>query len=373
MKKRLLNGWLVMPATLLAVCSLLVWTAAAATNTDGIEETVQTSSQSSKAEKPLTELRDELLAILGDAEGKDELKVRIDQLIALGDPGGTLRSYLEDSIKLHQLRYEAEQLEASIERMAASDGSIEALNKAVESAENPDEILARIGSEVSEQAARLLESAGYEPEGELVPIAEKALEIIDGELCGEDSADAAAIVVFNGLLDSGLLDEVGAVTATDAITAHFAGIAGRYNAMDDETRQQLLAASQDIAGRANGAEAFDPAKIVVAGDTLELTNPLFTYKSTVMISLDDAAAFMEGDVVEMEENSTVVIQTSDVVLEMSKGSGNAYQNDKLKKMPQPVISFDGVCYLPLDTVLGCCNMQRLDNGEYILLYKAAGS
>ena len=71
-----------------------------------------------------------------------------------------------------------------------------------------------------------------------------------------------------------------------------------------------------------------------------------------------------------EDNAAVVIQAPGVVLEMTKGTSDAYLSDKLLKMDQPVLSFDKVCYLPLDTVLQCYGMERLSVGSYELLYAA---
>ena len=118
---------------------------------------------------------------------------------------------------------------------------------------------------------------------------------------------------------------------------------------------------------------MDPGGLVAAGVTLQLTNPVFTYSGTTMVSLKDAAVFLGGEVVEMGDNATVVIQAPGVVLEMTRGSSDAYLGDKLLKMEQPVLSFDKVCYLPLDTVLRCCGMERMTVGNYTLLYAAPES
>ena len=87
-----------------------------------------------------------------------------------------------------------------------------------------------------------------------------------------------------------------------------------------------------------------------------------------MLSLADAAALAGGAVVEMEENDTVVIQAPGVVLELTRGSSDAYLNDRLQKMDQPVLYFDGKCYLPLDTALQCGNWARMTVGGYELIY-----
>ena len=88
----------------------------------------------------------------------------------------------------------------------------------------------------------------------------------------------------------------------------------------------------------------------------------------VRITQDDGTV-IEG-VLEMADNATVVIQAPDAVLEMTRGSSDAYLNDQLLKMAQPVICFDSVCYLPLDTMLQCCGMERMTVGGYELLYPA---
>ena len=346
------------------------------TDGEGNSDPSDTEDDEEEPEEPeptLEELRNELMAIMGGGEASAGIQANIDRLIALGDPDGNLRTYLEGMIRLHQLRYEEEQLQATLEQLEAANASIGAIGEAMTALENPDEILQRIEEEISDQAARLLESAGYDGTGDLALVTIRALDYLDGGLAGGDSADMAAILLFQGLIDSEVLNEAGLVTASDAITAHFSAIAGRYRGLAAETRQSLADASQDIAGRANNAAAMDPGGLVAAGVTLQLTNPVFTYSGTTMVSLKDAAVFLGGEVVEMGDNATVVIQAPGVVLEMTRGSSDAYLGDKLLKMEQPVLSFDKVCYLPLDTVLRCCGMERMTVGNYTLLYAAPES
>ena len=415
MNKRRGNRWLLTLLSLAMALSLLAWPALAATGDSTVEDAAG-ESDSAKAdgttsgdttadgtqaetdqpgdgdasdeaedaddagdseeeeeepEPTLEELRDELLAIIGSGEEAETIRAGIDRLIALGDPSGTLRTYLESSIRLHQLQYEMEQLEATLAQLEAADGTIGAIGEAVTAMENPDEVLDRIEAEISDQAARLLESVGYDGTGDLALVASGALSYLDAGSAGSDSADVAAILLFQGLLSSGTLTDTGLVTASDAISAHFGNIAGRYQGLSSETRQKLETASQNIASRANNAEALNPGTIVAAGTTLGLTNPVFTYGGATMVSLKDAAAFLGGTVVEMADSATVVIQASGVVLEMTKGSSDAYLNDKLCKMAQPVLSFDKVCYLPLETVLRCCGMEQMAVGNYTLIYPAA--
>ena len=340
------------------------------TEEDGSSSADQNGEEEEAPEPTLEELRDELMAIMGSGEEAETIRAGIDRLIALGDPNGTLRTYLESSIRLHQLQYEMAQLEDTLAQMEASDGTLGTIGEAVSALENPDEVLKRIETEISDQAARLLESAGYDGTGDLALVASRAIAYLDAGSAGSDNADVAAIVLFQGLVDSGVLNDAGQVTASDAITAHFQSIAGRYQGLSANTRQKLETASQNIASRANNAEALRPSTIVVAGRTLELTDPVFTYSGAIMMSLKDAAVFLGGKVVEMEDNATVVIQAPGVVLEMTKGSSDAYLGDKLSKMAQPVLSFDKVCYLPLNTVLQCCGMEQMTIGDYTLIYPA---
>lgn len=401
MRRRRNRRLLPLALSLLMVCSLLAWPALAANpgeeassqteqeetareaedtaETAGEETTGETDENDAEAdgedgeepeEPTLEELRDELLAILGSGEEAESIQANVDRLIALGDPGGSLRTYLENSIRLRQLQYEMEQLQAALEQLEASDGTLGTIGEAVTALENPDQVLGRIETELSDQAARLLESAGYDGTGELALLAARVLAYLDAGTAGADSADMAAILLFAGLRDSGALNETGLVTAEDAISAHFGAIAGRYQGLSAETREKLESASQAIAGRANRAEAVNPGTLVAAGTTLTLTEPVFAYGGAVMVSLKDAAAFLGGSVVEMTDNAAAAILAPGVVLEMTKGSSDAYCNDRLLKMAQPVLSFDKVCYLPLDTVLQCCGMERMTVGSYTLLYPA---
>ncbi len=315
--------------------------------------------------KTLEELRDELAAILGETEQTQALTAEIDRIIALGDPGGTLRAYLEGFIRLQQMEYEIQQLRDNLQQLAASDAAIGAIDEAASAIGSADEQLARVKSEIGETAARLLEGAGYDGAGDLSEMASRALAYADGTATGRD---LAGIILLTELQDSGLLSETGAVTASDGIRSAVASIASRQDGLSASVRAELESGSQRIAARANGAQTLSPAWIVSAGDSLRLTQPVFTYNGDVMVSLADAAAFMDGQVVEMEDGDTVVIQGPGVVLEMVKGSSDAYLNDKLQKMAQPVLNFDGVCYLPLDTAAACKGMAVLTVENTHLIY-----
>ena len=394
MDKRRGRGGLLRLASLLLVCALLTWPAlAAAADGSGTTDTAETGGETqtgsssqetggesagegdteTEPEPTLEELRDELLAILGGGEEAAVIQANIDRLIALGDPNGNLRTYLEGMIRLRQLQYEQEQLQATLDQLETADETIGAIGQAATALENPDEVLSRIETEISDQAARLMESAGYDGTGDLAALATCTLDYLDTGRAGTDSADVAAILLFTWLQEGEFLTDTGLVTASDAIATHFSNIAGRYQGLSSQERQTLESASEDIAGRANNAQSMDPGALVAAGGTLALTHPVFTYSGTIMLSLADAAAFLGGEVVEMEDNAAVVIQAPGVVLEMTKGSSDAYLSDKLLKMDQPVLSFDKVCYLPLDTVLQCCGMERLSVGSYELLYAAPES
>lgn len=359
-----------------AVTALAILSTAVLAVEGGGEETPEAESstdaqqEQTGTEVSLEELRDELLAIVGGGEESAALQVRIDRMIALGDPNGTLRTYLEGMIRLNQLQYETQQLQSQLDGLAAADQALGEIGDAVLVLENPDEALRRVGEELDQQAADLLETAGYDGTGDLAALVSRSLGYLDGKSAGASSADAAAILLFTGLQDGGFLDEAGLATAQDAVSAHFANILGRYQGLASGTRQSLKGASQAIAGRANKAGALDAGVLVVAGETLELTHPVFTYGDTIMISIADAAVYLDGQVLEMEGNDTVVIQADGVVLEMTKGSSDAYYNDRLWKMEQPVLLFDGVCYLPLDTMLHCCGMERMTIDGYELLYPA---
>lgn len=317
-------------------------------------------------EKTLEELRDELMAILGDSEETQVILAQINRLIALGDPGGTLRSYLEGSIKLHQMQYEMEQLQSQLDQLAASDEGLAAIDEAAAGIGVVDDLLMRVETEISEQAARLMQNAGYDGTGELAEMAAAALNYVDGTA---DGRSLATILLMSDLQESGLLEEAGLVTAADSIRASLSGLAAGNTALSTDERTRLESASQAIAGRSNNAAPMSPGWLVAVGGGIKLTSPVFTYNGDIMLSLTDAAGFVGGKVIEMEENDAVVIQAPGIVLEMVKGSSDAYFNDKLQKMPEPVLSFDGVCYIPLDTVLSCCGMTRMTIDSYSLIYQ----
>ena len=327
-------------------------------------------ASSQEPEPTLEELRDELLAIMGEAENRESVKTSIDRLIALGDPEDTLRTYLEQTIRLYQLQSEQQELENSLTQLEGMNEGLSALGEAVDSGMNPDEVLRRLESEVDAGAAQMLKDLGYDGTGELFELANAAITYLDEGKAGTQSGHMAAILLYQGLIDGEFLEEEGVEQAQKTISSHASSIAGSYQGLSSQSRETLQTQSQDIAQKANLAQAMDPSALVVAGGTLALTKPVFTYNGCIMISLTDAASFLGGQVVKMADGCTMAIQSPYGVLEVILGLGNAYWNDRLLKLEVPAILFDNEQYIPLDALLSCRGMARMQVGSVQLIYAA---
>ena len=152
---------------------------AAETEPSAQEDLTGDPASSQEPEPTLEELRDELLAIMGEAENRESVKTSIDRLIALGDPEGTLRTYLEQTIRLYQLQSEQQELESSLTQLEGMNEGLSALGEAVDSGMNPDEVLRRLESEVDAGAAQMLKDLGYDGTGELFELANTAITYLD--------------------------------------------------------------------------------------------------------------------------------------------------------------------------------------------------
>lgn len=305
-------------------------------------------------EPTLEELRDTLMAILGNGEETQAIRDNVDRMIALGDPGGTLRQWLESTIRKYQLLLELEQITGTLDALEASSAELEALAQAAaELTAEPDELILQI-EEVCPAAAGLLEGLeGFDSAGEQ---GVQFAAILSG---GEDTdagRSLTAVRLLAALKDSGLLDEAGTASAQTALIAELGRLTGLCQTVAGQRLAAMETASQALAERANLAEAFSPSRLVPVGRELRYTAPVFTYNGAVMLSLDDGAVFLGGEIV--EQGDTLVITAPGMVLELVKGSSDGYLNDKLCKLPAPVLKFDGVYYLPLDTVLACRGMER---------------
>ena len=58
------------------------------------------------------------------------------------------------------------------------------------------------------------------------------------------------------------------------------------------------------------------------------------------------------------------------MLEVTLGRGDAYWNDRLLKLEVPAIVFDNEQYIPLDALLSCRGMARMQVGSVQLIYAA---
>ena len=311
----------------------------------------------------LEELRDTLFAILGREEETRAIREQVNRMIALGDPGGSAREWLELTIRKYRMEEELRKVTGQLNGLEAGDEALQSIAQAVEDLnQEPDALLVSIGA--------LRPGGAALPEG-LTP---EALEPIRAQLTGlllyDDGTPAgrafASVRVLLALRDSGLLDEAGAAAAQSALIEELSGLAALCYSFTGGERERLESASRTLAGRANLAKAYSPAMLLPVGAELKYTNPLFTYNGAVMLSVPDAAAFLGGELA--EDGDVLAILAPDAVLELVKGSSDSYLNDKLCKLAAPVLNFDGVCYLPLDTVLRCRGMERLTVENYELLY-----
>ncbi len=328
----------------------------------GASEGPEASGEPEEPEPTLEELRDTLMSILGDSGEAQAIRANVDRMIALGDPGGTLRDWLEAAIRRYQLELELEQLTGALDALEASSAELEAVAQAVaELTEEPDELLLQM-EEICPTAAALLEASEFDSAGEQ---AEPFKAILSGAGDTPAGRSLAAVRLLISLKDSGLLDDEGTAAAQSALTAELGRLTALCRTATDQEREAMEEASQALAGRANLAGPFSPAKLVVVGQELNFTAPLFTYDGAIMLSITDAAEFLGGEMV--EQGDTLAVVAPGTVLELVKGSSDGYLNDKLCKLPAPVLNFDRVYFLPLDTVLECRGMERVTVEGYELI------
>lgn len=303
----------------------------------------------------LEELRDTLMAILGDSGETQPIWANVNRMIALGDPGGTLRQWLESTIRKYQLEQELEQLTGALDALEASSAELEAAARAAAELEaEPDELLLKIG-EVCPAAAALIKALeAFDTAGEQGAQLAAILSGADGTPAGQS---LTAVRLLTALRDSGLLDDEGAAAARSELITETGRLTALCRTVTGQEREGLENASQALARRANLAEAFSPARLTVVGRELKYTAPAFTYGGAIMLPVADAAEFLGGEVA--EQGDTLIIVAPGTVLELVKGSSDGYLNDKLCKLPAPVLNFDRVYFLPLDTMLECCGMERL--------------
>lgn len=326
------------------------------------EEPKEPEEPEETPEPALEELRDTLFTILGGGEETQSVRDSVNRAVALGDPAGSVREWLETTIRKYQMERELEQLTGTLASLEEMDAQLQAIAQAVAELE-PDELLLAVG-EVCPQGAALLKDVELESREEFRGRIQNLL------LYAGDAPSTrwfASVRLLLAIRDSGLLEEEGEAAAQSALLEALDGLTALCRSFSDREREGLERASEKIAARANLAGEYSPVRLVPVEGELRYENPLFIYRGAIMLSIPDAARFLEGRV--EEDGDTLAILAPGAVLELVKGSSDGYLNDKLHKLAAPVLNFDGVCYLPLDAVLACCGMERMTVEGYELIYR----
>lgn len=325
----------------------------------------ETDEDELEEEKPptLEELRDTLFAILGGEEETQAIREQVNRMIVLGDPSGSVREWMELTIRKYQMEEELRKVASQLDGLETGDEALWSIAQAVEELnQQPDALLVSV-EEISPGAAALLE--GLAPEA-LEPVRAQLTQLLAYDGGTPSGRTFASVQLILAVRDSGLLDDAGVGSAQSALVEELTGLMEMCYSFTAGERSRLESASQNLARRANLAEAYSPAMLLPVGAELNYTNPLFTYNGAVMLSIPDALEFLGGELV--EDGDMLAILAPDTVLELVKGSSDSYLNDKLCKLAAPVLNFDGVCYLPLDTVLRCRGMERLTVENHELIY-----
>ena len=72
------------------------------------------------------------------------------------------------------------------------------------------------------------------------------------------------------------------------------------------------------------------------------------YDGHILLAIEDLYQYIDADIEYMYNNSTMVIQSPNKILEIVSGKNVAYLNDEPKNMPVPILNFNDTIYMSVE-------------------------
>ena len=340
-------------------------------------DTLSSDSSLSTAEQKLTS--EEIDKIIEDLKVSGNVDNIIDKLneylirarLAEND---ALAEYLEKKIEYYTSLKQTETLKGEIEALKKKNSNVSDVDEQVSKIMSSDMILSDLEGALSSEAMSIIYSLGEDNIKKLQDLlveVEGMMNIKDTNLLTIQQRSLLDVLFLSKAIEDSLVSDERLEEAKNTLSVAVT-ILESYEKQKYGTSEydNLVEGSDNFSKTGNKSSSILPEQIVFFNGYFNIKHEPIMYDGHILLALDDLFQYIDSDIEYMYNNPTMVIKSPNKILELVCGKSTAYVEDKPQSMPVPVLSFNNVQYMPVESFAEAYDISYkfLPDSDCIILY-----
>ena len=285
-----------------------------------------------------------------------------------------LAEYLEKKIEYYTSLKQTETLKGEIEALKKKNSNVSDVDEQVSKIMSSDMILSDLECALSSEAMSIIYSLGEDNVKKLQDLlieVEGMMNIKDtSSLTVQQRSLLDVLFLSKAIEDESVsnerLDEAKNVLSV-AVTILESYEKQKYGTSEYDN---LVEGSDNFSKTGNKSSSISPEQIVFFNGYFNIKHAPIMYDGHILLALDDLFQYIDSDIEYMYNNPTMVIKSPNKILELVCGESTAYIDDKPQSMPVPVLSFNNVQYVPVESFAEAYDISYkfLPDSDCIILY-----
>lgn len=285
-----------------------------------------------------------------------------------------LAEYLEKKIEYYTSLKQTETLKGEIEALKKKNSNVSDVDEQVSKIMSSDMILSDLEGALSSEAMSIIYSLGEDNIKKLQDLlveVEGMMNIKDTSSLTVQQRSLLDVLFLSKAIEDELvsnerLDEAKNVLSV-AVTILESYEKQKYGTSEYDN---LVEGSDNFSKTGNKSSSILPEQIVFFNGYFNIKHAPIMYDGHILLALDDLFQYIDSDIEYMYNNPTMVIKSPNKILELVCGKSTAYVEDKPQSMPVPVLSFNNVQYMPVESFAEAYDISYkfLPDSDCIILY-----
>lgn len=340
-------------------------------------DTLSSGSSLSTAEQKLTS--EEIDKIIEDLKVSGNVDNIIDKLneylirarLAEND---ALVNYLEKKIEYYTSLKQTETLKGEIEALKKKNSNVSDVDEQVSKIMSSDMILSDLEGALSSEAMSIIYSLGEDNIKKLQDLlveVEGMMNIKDTDSLAVQQRSLLDVLFLSKAIEDSLVSDERLEEAKNTLSVAVT-ILESYEKQKYGTSEydNLVEGSDNFSKTGNKSSSILPEQIIFFNGYFNIKHEPIMYDGHILLALDDLFQYIDSDIEYMYNNPTMVIKSPNKILELVCGKSTAYVDDKPQSMSVPVLSFNNVQYMPVESFAEAYDISYkfLPDSDCIILY-----